>query len=285
MDIRWDSINFRKPAPGGSANSQRDAFVSLMTIDSIKPIIDKSMLSDQQYILRLFFKPGSRIDHVGDDDHSLGYSSLEYLDLCFAKETQMKNWRSVLVSPSIYSSFESTSAIHVQDLELLEATHHDHPKANSNMAIKSELTGFFAPREFHITDGSLHWLRVGQKQQTGRLRRTELVTATSCKLQSVRAVEVSKPREVYKYQLLLELKAQTPITTITMGMKDKATLLKWLAIVRELVATAPAGESAGVHVSDDVEKEVATAGDEDDEDLVNNVRSTGLEGAKNGLQG
>lgn len=285
VDIRWDSINFRKPAPGGSANSQRDAFVSLMTIDSIKPIIDKSMLSDQQYILRLFFKPGSRIDHVGDDDHSLGYSSLEYLDLCFAKETQMKNWRSVLVSPSIYSSFESTSAIHVQDLELLEATHHDQPKANSNMAIKSELTGFFAPREFHITDGSLHWVRVGQKQQTGRLRRTELVTATSCKLQSVRAVEVSKPREVYKYQLLLELKAQTPITTITMGMKDKATLIKWLAIVRELVATAPAGESAGVHVSDDVEKEVAAPGDDDDEDLVNNVRSTGLEGAKNGLQG
>ena len=289
VDIRWDSINFRKPAPGGSANSQRDAFVSLKNIESIKPIVDKSMLSDQQYILRLFFKAGSHIDHVGDDDHSLGTSPLEFLDLCFAKETQMKNWRSVLVSPSIYSSFETTSTIHVQDLEVLEAANHELVKGDSNMAIKSELTGFFAPREFHVTDGMLHWVRVGQKQQTGRLRRTELCTPTTCKLQSVKAIEVHETKEaVYRFQLLLELKAQTPITTITMGMKDEETLVKWLAIFRELVATAPAAEKEGVFVSSEIEKEMPLPpSDEEDDmgDLVSNVRTTGLEGAKNGLQG
>lgn len=199
----------------------------------------------------------------------------------------MKNWRSVLVSPSIYSSFETPSVIHVQDLEVLEATSHDIPKGNSNMAIKSELTGFFAPREFHVTDGSLHWVRVGQKQQTGRLRSTELVTATTCKLQSVKAVEVHGHKEkTYRFQLLLELKVQTPITTITMGMKDEETLLKWLAIMRELVATAPAAEMANVFVSNTIEKEEHVGGEEEDEmnDIVN-VRSTGLDGAKNGLQG
>jgi hypothetical protein len=104
----------------------------------------------------------------------------------------------------------------------------------------------------------------------------------------VRAIEVHETKEsVYRFQLLLDLKSATPSTTITMGMKDEETLLKWLAIFRELVANSPPAEKEGVFVSSEIEKEIPQTGDEEDDmgDLVSNVRTTGLEGAKNGLQG
>lgn len=78
-------------------------------ITHIKPIIDRTMPTDQQFILRLMCREGAEMHHVGEDDRSVGTSAMEFVDLCFAKDSQMMNWRSVLVSPSIYSSAETSS--------------------------------------------------------------------------------------------------------------------------------------------------------------------------------
>ena len=293
VDIRWDSINFRKPAPGGSANAQRDAYMSLGMIESIKPIIDKSQLSDQQFILRLTCRENSKIDHVGDDDKSLGTSDVPYIDLCFAKESQMKNWRSVLVSPAIYASFESTSSIIVGDLEVLDAEKEMPTMTGewANMAIKSELTGHFAPREFSIKNGQIQWMRVRSKQHACRLKKLELCTPTECLLTSARAVEVphTQKNSVYSYLLILTTRKQSA----TIGMKDEATLLQWLALIRESVAEAPVDSDNCVYISDAVERseeavpteEGGEEEDEDELDLVNTMRATEVNGVSNGLQG
>lgn len=215
VDVRWDCINFRKPAPGGSANAERESFITLDKIESMKPIVDKTMPIDQQYILRLVCKAGAFIDHVGHDDTSLGTSDVEFVDLCFAKDSQMKNWRSVLVSPSIYNFGGSSPTITVHDVEVIESSSLETLR-ETNLAIKSDLTSQFAQREFTLIKGNLQWVRVGQKSHTSRPRSLELVTTTSCNLKSVKAVEVPKQMNIaYRYQLILEVNDQT----ITMGMR------------------------------------------------------------------
>ena len=280
VDIRWDSINFRKPAPGGSANAQRDAYITLDQIDSIKPIIDKSMPSDQQYILRLICKPDAFIDHVGDDDNSLGTSAAAYVDLCFTKDSQMKNWRSVLVSPTIYSSAETASTIPVQDVEIIESSTIGLTKDINNMAIKSDLTGHFAPREFSITNGELHWSRIGQKMQTTRARGLELANSQGCNLKSVRAVEYSiiNRNLTHRFQLLLE----TEVQTVTIGMKDDISLLRWLDCIKEVVSQAPPLSTNGMYISTQIEKEVTNENEDYDDDIIAGMNSTGM--ASTGLQ-
>ena len=297
VDIRWDSINFRKPAPGGSANAQRDAYISLGMVESIQPIVDNTMLSDQRFVLRVTCKEGALMDHVGDDDKTIGTSSVPYLDLCFAKESQMKSWRSILASPSIYTAFE-TASVPVSNLEVIdvETTLPQISGEWSNMAIKSELTGYFAPREFTVVRGHVHWMRVGQKQQMSRKKSIELAGATRCYLKSARAVEVPETgRNAYKYQLILTVKDRI----ITIGMKDEAAILRWLDLIREAITIAPVEDISGVYVSTAVEQDEIkrktgesspTTGErmedeEEETDLVTHIRATELEGATNGLQG
>lgn len=282
VDVRWDSINFRKPAPGGSANAQRDAFITLDQIDSIKPIIDKSMPSDQQYILRLICRSGASIDHVGDDDNSLGTSPAAYIDLCFAKDSQMKNWRSVLVSPSIYSSAETSATIPVQDVEIIESNSVALTKEVTNMAIKSDLTGHFAPREFSVVGGSLHWVRIGQKMQATRQRGLELANLYGCNLKSVRAIELPAQKSLsHRFQLILETEART----VTIGMKDEISLIRWLDCIREIIGQAPPSTTEGVYISTTIEKELSVASEDDDDELLSEMKATGLDGVSNGLQG
>ena len=297
VDIRWDSINFRKPAPGGSANAQRDAYISLGMVDSIQPIVDNTMLSDQRFVLRVTLKEGALMDHVGDDDTTIGTSPVAYLDLCFAKESQMKSWRSILASPSLYTAFETTS-VPVKDLEVIDAET-SLPQMSgdwANMAIKSELTGHFAPREFTVVRGHVHWMRVGQKQQLSRKKSLELATPTHCFLESARAVEVPETeRNAYKFQLILKVKEH--LTTI--GMKDEAAIMRWLDLIKEAIAISPEEERVTTYISEAVERDEAmnevgesspSDGDklefeEEEIDLVTHTRATEVEGAKNGLQG
>ena len=228
VDVRNDAINFRKPAPGGSANSERDAYLRMDQIAHIKPIVDRTMPADQQFILRLICKAGASIDHVGENDVSVGTSSAEYIDLCFAKDSQMKNWRSVLVSPSIYSSADKKETIPVMDLETIDTKAMTTSTGNhdmSTMAIKSGLNGQFAPRNFTIAGGSLTWGRTGQNRpnqtQTPQIARRSLEIANSfgCKLKSARAIEITgtELRHPYRFQLLLQSDEQS----ITLGMRDE----------------------------------------------------------------
>ena len=285
VDVRWDSINFRKPAPGGSANAQRDAYLTLDNVESIKPMIDKTMPLDQQYILRLVCKAGAEVDHVGDDDNSLGSSAVTYIDLCFAKDSQMKNWRSILVSPTIHGSSSDTTTIPVHDLEIIESNTANLTKEVTNMAIKSDLTGHFAPREFTLTPGFLHWTRVGQRVVTGsRQRGLELCNAFGCNLKSVRAIELpsSHRNSNYKFQLILTAEEQV----VTVGFKDETSMLRWLEGIRDVIKNAPVKTDAEIYISTTTERDFVS-GDEEEEihDLMGNMRSTNLDGNRNGIQG
>ena len=199
-------------------------------IAHIKPIVDRTMPADQQFILRLICKAGASIDHVGENDVSVGTSSAEYIELCFAKDSQMKNWRSVLVSPSIYSSAATKETIPVLDLETIDTKAMSTSTgggndASNNMAIKSGLNGQFAPRNFTIAGGSLNWGRTGQNRpnqtQTPQIARRSMEIANSfgCKLKSARAIEITgaELRHPYRFQLLLQSDEQN----ITLGMRDE----------------------------------------------------------------
>ena len=286
VDVRWDSINFRKPAPGGSANAQRDAYITLDKVESIKPMIDRTMPLDQQYILRLLCKSGAVVDHVGDDDNSLGSSAVTYIDLCFAKDSQMKNWRSILVSPTIYSNTNDATSIPVQDLEIIESNTANLTKEVTNMAIKSDLTGHFAPRDFTLNLGFLTWTRVGQKMQNGnRHRGMELYNAFGCNLTSVRAIELPAQHRHsnYKFQLILTTEEQV----VTIGFKDETSMLRWLEAIKDVIKNAPVKNSDEVYMSVATEREYVNSGDEEEDmqDLVGNMRSTNLDGNRNGVQG
>lgn len=98
------SVYFRKPSSGGSVNAQWDAFIELHEIQNIKPIIDKSMLSDQQYILRFHCKPGAIMRVMGDgsDVTSVKVIDVTRIDICFGEEREMNEWRSLFASPNMY---------------------------------------------------------------------------------------------------------------------------------------------------------------------------------------
>jgi hypothetical protein len=253
-------------------------------ITRIKPIIDRTMPADQQFILRLMCKEGAEMNHVGEDDKSVGTSGVEFVDLCFAKDSQMKNWRSVLVSPSIYSSAETSSTIPVMDLETIDTKATTSSGDVSNMAIKSALNGRFAPRNFSLAGGSLWWsrsagMRIGQSPQVSARRSMELANSFECKLLSAKAVEIlGELRHPYKFQLQL----QTEDQTVTIGMKDESSLLRWLGAVSDMVATAPAKSIQNVYISNGIER---VDGSDEDDELAASMGAMGLSGAQNGLQG
>lgn len=72
LEIRDNLIHFHKPAPGGSALSERDAFFELRHVLRVKPVHDKSMSRDMQYMLRLICSDKAVIEHVNEDDQSIG---------------------------------------------------------------------------------------------------------------------------------------------------------------------------------------------------------------------
>ena len=234
-EIKQDLIVFHKPAPGGSASADRDSFFQLGNIVSIKPLIDYNVPSDQRYALRLICREGSTVEHVGDDNQSVGGSLVNILELCFPKETHMNAWRSMLVSPSgAGSSASSEIKIHpVEVITVSEAVE----SISDHLAAKSALTGRFAQRDFTLADGVLRWKRPqlkGSAHNSQNSRSLFLSSSTVCSLVSVRAIELPPTVEDrYRFQLHLNTTDQA----VVMGMDEEALLLRWLAKVRELVAS------------------------------------------------
>ena len=50
---------------------------SALQILTIKPVINKTYRSNQQFTLQLICKPGAVVDHVGGDDTSIGESGVK----------------------------------------------------------------------------------------------------------------------------------------------------------------------------------------------------------------
>lgn len=233
VELRQDLVVFHKPAPGGSASAERDAFFSVASVEAIKPLVDYNVPSDQRYTLRLVCREGSTVEHVGGDDESVGGSPVHVLELCFPKETHMNAWRSMLVSP--LSSSSPPSAIVVQPVEVV--TVNEAPEAiTDNLAVRSALTNRYAQREFTLSDGILRWKRPlvkGSASVTQATRSMFLASSAVCALVAVRALELPQASgERYRFQLHLTTTEQS----VVMGMLDEPLLLRWLDKVREVVA-------------------------------------------------
>jgi hypothetical protein len=121
-------------------------------------------------------------------------------------------------------------------------------------------------------------------QTANRQRGMELCNSYGCMLKSVRAIELPAQHRHsnYKFQLILSTDAQT----VTIGFKDEISMLRWLEALRDVVKNAPS-KGDEIYISATTEKEYTPAADDDDDlqDLVGNMRSTNLDGNRNGIQG
>jgi hypothetical protein len=174
IDLRRNEISFRKPAPGGSASAKRDAFFIVDQIVQIRPIVDKTVPSDQQFTLQLICKAKSVVNHVDDDDVSIGGSPVDILELCFPKQIHMNSWRSALVSPSLDINGAPRGEMYIASLpmETIEAADIKSISSATKIGIKSELTGNFSLREFTIHEGYLKWYRPEQDRTITKTAKT-----------------------------------------------------------------------------------------------------------------
>lgn len=271
-EIRNDAIHFRKPAPGGAAMNQRDSYFLLSSIDFIKPIHDKTLPLDQQYVLRINCKADSTVEQVDENDRSLGGTRVEILELYFPSENLLNSWRSCIVSPTELSSSGSIVPIQVMAKEVIELSSQDELTTNfGDLAIKSPLTGQFSVRDVNISQGYLKWNRVTANRSTNssNTKKTErsvfLCNSINCELRAVRALNDTnllntKKENFYQYQLSITTISQT----IVIGMKSEVTIKSWLVKLREMVSLSPL--SGGVVISEGVEKG-STIGNEADNDF------------------
>jgi hypothetical protein len=99
IELKKGSIDFRKPATEGSVAFKRDAFFNIDQIAQIRPIVDKTAPSDEQFTLQLICVPGAVVHLVNVKDEIIGTNEVEILELCFPKQFYLNSWRSVLLSP------------------------------------------------------------------------------------------------------------------------------------------------------------------------------------------
>ena len=157
VELRWDALNFKKPAPGGAASSERDAYFALNQIDHIRPVHDKSMPANQQYILQLICRTNAVVDYVGENDESIGGTPLQTLELCFSKLHTMNSWRSALITPPTEGRESSLGdLVPVLPMDTIEAA--EAIATTVSVGIKSTLTGNFSPREVSLVSGQLEEL-------------------------------------------------------------------------------------------------------------------------------
>lgn len=268
VEIKESVINFRKPAIGGAANADRDAYFEIENITKICPIFDKNYMGRNEhcYILRIHCRESSQIHHVGINNESIGGSHVEILEFCFDKESRMNSWRSALVSSTIGPS--NISSIMVESLETVEVgevlsedsplienkLQHDQDDSNggkkrihsyeiktTTLGIKSELTGTVSKRHFSFRDGTVYWSRMptkGQSMSLNRSRSLLLVDSTTCQLLQLHCyerVDASIPSLQYKY----ELRLITSDSSISICMEDKDTLLIWVDNIKGVVSCIP----------------------------------------------
>lgn len=242
LELDYDVLNFKKMEPGGSASSRRDAYFNIQQVQNIRPLIDKTVPSDQQYTLILTCSPNSAVNHVDQDDRSQGGSYVNTLELCFSTLQLMNQWRYALSLPLTLSDGTQT-AITLLPEETVEQVDTNTVQTMNRLAIKDQITGIFIPRVFSIAKGALSWKRLQDAVQPGlqssaliRTRSLFIANASQCDLRSLRLIKDPR-KEVsgYEYQLVIE----TTQRTVIMGMSDASTLSQWTSTLSDLVSVAP----------------------------------------------
>ena len=306
-EIKRNMLNFRKPAPGGSASGERDAFFLVDHISRVSPLIDMNAPEDQRYLLQLHCKDKSTVEHIGANDKSVGGSPVTVLEMCFPTEKNMNRWRSLFCSPTLFNSNEGVPAdklVTLSEGEEAELTSGCGGSTKSGagagagiilqssdaLAIKSTLTNTISSRKFYIlSDGHIWWERHAEKGKSGAtsLRRSIFVAdSQSCDLVKCFAKRTPLGNigdTTYEYQLGLETKQSSLIICFA----EEGDLTVWLCSLRELVAKAP---KLTVPDSLAIPEEASEAADEaggDDGDLEGDVygSSSHEEGEMDTFQG
>lgn len=256
IELRQNLISFRKPSLDDGANgvAKRDAHFNIEQIVQVRPIFDKTVPSDQRFTLQLLCKSAETkkkpiITHVDvATDKDIATSSADIVEICFPKQVHMSAWRSVLQSKDVED--DGPRNIDWLPLEVIEEDilplENVDPQAPTNlMGIKNDLTGLFAPREFSISNGTLSWTRIGQKNGNKKSKnRTAarsffIANSSNCALESVRLLEDMNDEIQffggYKYLLVLTTKT----SSLTIGMTEEPLMRKWFSAVKDAVNLAP----------------------------------------------
>ena len=228
VELRENELSFRKPAPGGAAMSNRDAFFIMTFVESIHVFRDLNIAEDQ-YMVRMVCREGAKVNQVDDAGDAMGGTTVVELDLYFKKTSTQEIWAAKLaeaLTPSIPIS-------HLTDVLLRKD---DELKDDGRpVAIWSELTGRFAARVFFISDGYLGWARPGTSKT--KARKVMLADLITCNVISVEAVESTMETSAYKYQILLTLKDSDE--KVILGTQDVDTLDMWLGRIHEAITLGP----------------------------------------------
>ncbi len=253
IDIRQDILSFRKPAPGGSASVDRDAYFVINQVVSIRAVHDKTMPSDLQYMLHLLCGPESFIDHVGEHDSHIGGSEVDEVILYFNRENWMLTWQAAIVSSST-----AEVPIETHGMEVIDAAKGiDGASNKGELAIKSELTKKFAARTFALKDGTLSWVAPSKsKKRVSKPRSILIANSQTCTIKSIVAFEDILEQRTSGYVYQLEIKSTDALQpTITIGAKDSAVIEKWLAAITQVTEVAPEALRAAIkHISSSIEK-------------------------------
>ena len=84
IELKKDCIEFRKPENQGSVAYKRDAFFNIDQIAQIRPIVDKTAPTNQQFTLQLICVPDAVVTLVDINDEIMGTYEVEILgNNCF----------------------------------------------------------------------------------------------------------------------------------------------------------------------------------------------------------
>ena len=255
-EIKDQTLIFRKPAPGGSATAERDAFFVLDHIARVTPVRDLNATgeNEQEFQIQLHCKPGATVQHVGHGDMSVGGSPLEIMELCFSNENLMLQWRSVLIGHK--GTGQGIVAEPVMVIPKGEVAERTFSVAAGNagdksallleskdLAIKSTLTGNLTNRIFTLSaDGIISWRRPPIKgkanTKTGAAKKLFIADASRCDLIRFVAQETNLGtlnNIVYTYQLGL----QTMESSLIICFSQLEAMKRWSAAIEALVVRAP----------------------------------------------
>ena len=254
IDIRWDSIYFRRPLSGCILGARNYASIGLDRIDSMQPIIDKTMPKNRQFIVRLFLKAGAATDYFDDGYNSPTSTSTStsncvgYIDICFGIIKKMDKWRSAFTSPNICRKIIPMQTLEIVESDAVNLT--EHGTTNSMLCI---LSNKYVKKDFILYNGLLIWYKVGSDFPYSYKRRgIELYRYNSShsNLRSVRAVRSNFTRDnKYKYQL--ELTTHDQLVTIV--FEKKIVMLKWLKSIKVHVENNPVKGMKKIYFSEETE--------------------------------
>ena len=255
VEIYSDCISFFKPAPGGASSSSRDAYVMLEYIDSIRPIIDRTMPIELQHTLHITFKPSAVIEMINIDNDSTK-ANIESMTLSLSNERQFKTWRSVLASPVAIEGIQNS--VTVLSLENIDAG--KEISISAELSVKSIVTGKFSKRNFELSEGILKWSRSSKLTVKSAVKESKMPIAnsSSCSVKSVIAFEDIFEKKLSGNIFQIEIQGNNG-SSVIFGAQSSEVVLLWLKAITDVISLAPPDALNDLKISTTIEKDYQAA--------------------------